>query len=149
MNNKFTIPGIAAVVALIIGFAAGYYVPHGAQNGFAGRGGTAMLTRGGTGGSFARGAGGTGGLLAGTVEKQSDGSFTLNTRDGSSHVVLVTSGTSVTKSVSGSASDVTNGVNVIVTGTQNSDGSISATNIQLRPAGAGTPGANAPMIPAK
>ncbi len=90
----------------------------------------------GAGGAvFMRGGGaGNGGFLSGTVAAKDSESITLDTRDGSSHVVLVTPMTSVLKSVSGSMSDVSVGSTVIVSGTTNSDGSISANLIQLRPA---------------
>ena len=82
-------------------------------------------------------------MLAGTVVSTNSGGLTLNTRDGSSHVVLVTPDTTISKSVQGTLSDVTKGSNVIVSGTTNSDGSVSASDIQLRPA------SNQPMIPAQ
>ena len=125
--NKNTI--ITGVIALVVGLGVGYFgagVLHPA---------TPTPTRGsfaGTGGAARAGASGAG-LLSGTVATSDAGSITLNTRDGSSHVVLVTPSTTVSKSVSGSESDVTVGATVIVSGTTNSDGSVSATSIQLRP----------------
>jgi hypothetical protein len=80
-----------------------------------------------------RGAGG-GGLLSGTVAAKDSGSITVNTRDGSSHVVLITPATTVSKSVTGALIDVSTGSTIIVSGTTNSDGSVSASLIQLRPA---------------
>lgn len=74
-----------------------------------------------------------GGLLSGIVAAKDATSITLNTRDGSSRVVLVTSATTVSKSVNGSVTDVSVGSNIIVSGTTNSDGSIVATLLQLRP----------------
>jgi len=123
MNNK--IIG-AAVISLLVGFGAGYFVhsvPTQPQN-----------ARGNFAGGTTRGSGGQGGLLSGTVAKQDAGSITLNTRDGSSHVVLITPATTVQKSVSGVLSDVTVGSTIFVTGSTNSDGSVSASSIQLRPA---------------
>lgn len=124
MNTK-TI-GIA-VVALLIGGAVGYFAhPASAAT-------TSVARTGGFTG--ARGAGAAGaGFLTGTVAAQDSTSITLNTRDGSSHVVLITPSTSVSKTVTGSMSDVSVGSNVMIIGTTNSDGSTSATMIQLRPA---------------
>lgn len=119
----------AVVVSLVVGFGAGYFIhssPTQTQNpqaGFAGRNGVGV--RGG--------AGGAGGLLSGTVATKDSGSITIDTRDGSSHVVLITPATTVQKSVNGSVSDVSVGSTIIVTGTTNSDGSVSAASIQLRP----------------
>ncbi len=127
-----------ALVALIIGIAVGYFVPHGAsakpQAGTTGRtSGSAAFARG----SFARGTA-AGGMLAGTIVSVSGQEVTIKTPDGSSHIVLITPSTTVSKSVSGSVSDVTSGANVLISGTQNTDGSLSADLIQLRPAGART-----------
>ena len=81
-----------------------------------------------------RGGAQGGGFLTGTVAAQDSGSITLNTRDGSSHVVLITPDTAVSKSVNGTITDIATGVTIQVSGTINSDGSVSANLIQLRPA---------------
>ena len=72
------------------------------------------------------------GFLVGTVVKKDSGSITVDTRDNNSHVVLFTPATSVFKSVAGSLADITVGSAVIVSGSTNSDGSLSANSIQLR-----------------
>ncbi len=58
--------------------------------------------------------------------------FTINTAM-VPRLVLVTPNTTVSKSVTGSLFDVTTGSTIIVSGTTNSDGSVSANLIQLRP----------------
>jgi hypothetical protein len=128
--NKITIS--TAVIALIIGFGAGYFLHPSAASTATMRGSFA----GAAGGMYsgARGGGAGGGFLTGTVAAASSGSITLNTKDGSSHVVLVTPATTVSKSVSGTVADVAVGSTIIVSGTTNSDGSVSASLIQLRPA---------------
>ena len=125
--NKTTI--ITAVATLIVGFGAGYFAhvspaaqASGARGNFAGAYGGA---RGGAAGS---------GLLNGVIAAKDSGSITLNTRDGSSHVVLLTPDTNISKSVNGTIADIATGSNIIVSGTTNSDGSVSATLIQVRPA---------------
>ncbi|MFM2330998.1 MAG: hypothetical protein RLZZ26_505 [Candidatus Parcubacteria bacterium] len=129
MNNRLI---GSIVIALVVGFGAGYYLhpsnaPQTAAN---------TPTRGSGAYGGGRGAGGAngGGFLSGTVAAEDATSITLNTRDGSSHVVLVTPSTSVSKSVAGALTDVSIGSNIMVSGTSNSDGSVSAANIQLRPA---------------
>jgi hypothetical protein len=129
MINKTLI--IPAVITLVVGLGVGY---EGANMLHPATTATAQTHGSGTG-SFVRGGSASGnGLLSGTVASKDSGSITLNTRDGSSHVVLITPDTTVSKSVSGSQSDVTVGSTIIVTGTTNSDGSVSASSIQLRPA---------------
>ncbi|MBU6323159.1 hypothetical protein KGQ55_00540 [Patescibacteria group bacterium] len=136
---------ITGVVALIVGLGAGYWgatafakpTPSFGRNLSQGGAGGVMFTRGGAGAQAG------GGFVSGTVAQASATSITVNTRDGNSHVVLMSPSTTVAKSVTGSLSDLSAGSDVIVSGTTNSDGSITATLIQIRPAGA-----NAPMMPA-
>lgn len=125
MNKK--IVG-TAIVALVVGFGAGY-VTHTSPTSIQGTRGSFA---GATGGGMMRG-GGAGGLLSGTVASKDANSITINTRDGSSHVVLISPSTTVSKSVNGSESDISVGSTIIVSGTTNSGGSVSATLIQLRP----------------
>lgn len=125
-----------AVAALIIGGVAGYGL-HGITNptrpGMTGQFGANIGNRAGITRSFDTNARANG-LLTGTITSASSGSLVLDTRDGSSHIVLITPDTTVSKSVTGSLSDLTTGSMVIVTGTTNQDGSVSANLIQLRPA---------------
>ena len=118
-----------AVIVLVIGFGAGYFAHASPATS---TGGSAARAGGAFGG--VRGGANGGGMLSGTVAAEDSGSITLNTRDGSSHVVLVTPDTTVSKSVQGTMSDVSVGSTVMVSGTTNSDGSVSANLIQLRPA---------------
>jgi hypothetical protein len=74
-----------------------------------------------------------GGFATGQITAQDSTSITLKMRDGSTKIVFFSPSTSVGKSVSGAASDLAVGQNVMVNGTNNSDGSIAAQNIQIRP----------------
>lgn len=134
MHNKNLVT--TGVVALIIGLGVGYEGAHALAT--TPKTGAAAFAARGTGGAGFTGARGgnqaAGGLLTGTVAAKDSGSITLNTRDGSSHVVLVTPDTTVSKSVNGSLSDIAVGSTIIVSGSTNSDGSVSATLVQLRPA---------------
>lgn len=133
-NQKLVITG---VIALVVGIGIGYFgsTSLGATKSPTRMGNAAFTTRGAMmGGNFAGRNGAMGGLLTGTVASKDAGSLTIDTRDGSSHVVLVTPNTAVSKSVNGSLTDVASGSTVIVSGSTNSDGSISANLIQLRPA---------------
>lgn len=147
MKNKLMLPGIAAAVALIIGFGAGYVMPHAAaaRGAFGGAGATFTRT-GGAGGGFGGRAGG--GFTAGRILSVGNGTMTIQEQNGSStEIVLVGPSTEIEKMVSGSVSDLSAGTNVVITGTPNSDGSMTAQSIQLRPAGLSGQGPQAaPMI---
>jgi hypothetical protein len=84
-----------------------------------------------------------GGFTAGKIISSANGSVTIQEQSGSTEIVLVSDSTQILKSTAGSLSDLAPGTNVTVTGTANSDGSLTATGIQIRPAGSA-----APMIPA-
>jgi len=96
---------------------------------FAGRVGT---TTGAAGGARFGGAGG--GLVAGTVLSNDPQGITVSVQGGGSKIIFVATSTSYTTTTAGSASDVKVGDSVMITGTTNSDGSITARSIDVRPA---------------
>ena len=92
-------------------------------------------SRGQFGGQFSRGMGGTrgagGGFTTGTILSKDDKSITVQLpNNGGTKIVFYTSAVPVTKSVSGSATDLTVGERVMVVGSSNQDGSVSAESIQ-------------------
>lgn len=147
MQNKFV---ISLIIAVIVAGGLGFYggviyqkqqAPVGAPA-FAGRGTNgqsgAFAGRGGAGG-FGRGGnvsgGSVGNFSAGEVVNADTHSLTLKLMDGSSKIVLFASSTHIGKMTDGTTNDLKAGTNVMVTGNTNSDGSITASNIQIRPAG--------------
>ena len=74
-----------------------------------------------------------------------DKSITVKMRDGSSKIVILSSKTSINKSAQGSKSDLKEGESVAVFGTENSDGSVTADNLQVNPLFRGMSG----MAPSK
>jgi hypothetical protein len=95
------------------------------QNGFnQNGGGTRQVSRGGAN---------AGGLVSGEVLSVDSKSITVKLRDGGSKIVLFSPTTKVEKTVDGVTTDVVVGKQVSITGTANTDGSVSATSIQVRP----------------
>jgi hypothetical protein len=132
--------GIIVVVALVGGYFWGKSTVSSARAGFAGATGTfSSSTRSRFGGA----AGAGGGFTTGQITAVTPQSITLQLANGNSEVVLYSSSTAVTQPTAVSAANLAVGTNVMVAGTSNSDGSVTATTIQVRPAtGTGAGGAN-------
>lgn len=109
------------------------------------------------GGFGSRGASGVSGAYAGrggsrpvsgSILSSDNNSITLKMNDGSTTIVLVTGSTSINKATAGTKSDLATGTRVAAFGTQNSDGTFTATNIQVNPMmGAGMRGGSPSQTP--
>lgn len=86
--------------------------------------------RSGPGGQFRNG----GNAVNGEILTVDDKSISVKLPDGSSKVVLLSGSVTISKAAEGTKSDLKVGERVIVFGTTNSDGSVTATNISLNPA---------------
>lgn len=87
-------------------------------------------------GQFRRfGGNGTNGQapVLGSIVSQDSNSMTVKLQDGSTKLVLLSGNTAVSKTDPGSSSDLKTGDNVLVTGTTNSDGSVTAQNVMINP----------------
>lgn len=104
--------------------------------------GDGSLPTGGPGGTGRNGLNPT----SGSIVAADDTSITVKTANGSTKMILVSASTSVTKTVVGSLSDLVTGENVVISGTTNSDDTITASNIVLRSdlGFGGMPGGTAP-----
>jgi hypothetical protein len=78
-------------------------------------------------------AGRGGGMTLGEIISKDDKSITVKSDSGSTKTIYFTDSTKITKSGSGSKDDLTTGAKVMTNGTSNSDGSVSAINIQIQP----------------
>ena len=76
-----------------------------------------------------------GGLTAGEIISKDATSVTIKMQDGSTKIALIATSTQVMKSSSGTFSDLIIGTNITITGTSNSDGSVTAQSVQIRPEG--------------
>ncbi len=71
--------------------------------------------------------------VAGEIISADSGSITVKLEDGSSKIILISDDTKINKAESVSKSSLIKGETVSVFGNENSDGSVSAENIQLNP----------------
>lgn len=141
MNQK-TMAGLVVGAIVIAGGAFYAGMSYGDDSGpVAGQGqfasGQFQRGQGGQLGGTRAGRAGTG-FTAGEVITKDDTGITVKMQDGSTRIVLTSPTTQVMKSTSGSLADVAVGSEVMVTGTANGDGSVTAQTVQLRPAGSPT-----------
>ncbi len=137
---------IAAIVGLVVVGGGAFYAGLSYAKSQSNRAGTARSAAfngqfGGATGAGARGgiagragAFGAGGVAMGEVIAKDDNSITVKMRDGGSKIIFYSGTTQVMKAVSGSAADVAVGQAVTAMGKTNTDGSVSAESIQIRPA---------------
>lgn len=135
---------LVVAIALMGGFYSGFRyekskVPQAAASpaAFAGVGG-------GGGGTASPGTGGTGGAggfvgrgTFGQVESVNGNLLTIKDAQGSEVKVQLQASTTITKTVGGAKGDLTQGVNVTVTGQRGTDGTVTAVAVNIVPAGGG------------
>jgi hypothetical protein len=79
------------------------------------------------------GRGGNGeNFLSGEVISKDQQSLTIKMPDGSSNIIFFSDSTKVSKTIDGATSDIETGKQIMVSGSQNSDGSYTAQTIQIR-----------------
>ncbi len=133
MKNVKLIGVVLIVIALGGGFFAG--MKYQKSKSPAGRLGNFQRTGNGTLGQ--RGADQGLRPVNGEIINSDDKSITVKLQDGSSKIVFLTDTTAFSKSAEGSKSDLKKGEKVAVFGTENSDGSVTARNVQLNPQAGG------------
>lgn len=140
-SNSLLITITVAIVIGAAGFFGGmYYQKTQVTTNTAGQyaqGGQGRMGNGGRRGGF-------GNATIGKVVSVDANSATIQLPDGSSKIINISSSTRITKTQSASVSDLTPGQIIGAFGSANSDGSITAQNIQLNPmmrgrGGQGTP----------
>ncbi len=134
MNTKSI---IITIVLVVVFAAAGFFAGMKYQQSQRFRGGVVTMGSGGMGGRFGEGRfGGQNNnmqAVRGEIVSSDNNSITIKLSDGSSKIVVLPSNATIYKTDKGSTSDLTNGTNVMIFGTTNSDGSVTAQMVQLNP----------------
>ena len=130
MKNNLIIAAVAALVlGGVVGFLGGMQYKKSKRPSFAG-----AANRGGQfAGRFGAGANAANRPVTGQIISADDKSITVKMQDGSSKIVILSTSTTINKQATGSTSDLKTGTNVMVLGTTNSDGSVTAQSVQLNP----------------
>lgn len=146
---------IGGVVILVVVAGTSFYAgtAYAASSRGAGRQGPAEFSNGSRGGfqgpmmgqqsgigAGMRGGFGQGGMTAGTIVSKDADSVTVALASGGSAVVFLNGTTTVLKSTAATTGDLETGQTVVVTGAKSADGSVTASTIQIRPAGQGGAG---------
>ena len=139
---------VLAVVAMLGIFGGAQLKSSNASATVAATGGTTRNRGQFSGGQFSGGpgaaGGGRGGATAGTVQSVNGNTITVTDAQGQTKTITLESGTTITKSTTGSASDITTGETIVVRGTANSDGSTTAQSVSIGNGGFGGPGGGGP-----
>ncbi len=138
---------ILAIVLLLVGLGAGFF--GGMQYDRATQQKNQRLQFGQTNGAVDNqtrragfGQNGNNRSVSGDIISSDNNGITVKLTDGSSKIVLVSGSTQINKTNPAAKSDLSVGQKVMVIGTVNSDGSVTAQNIQLNPqTRGGTPSA--------
>lgn len=118
-----------AVILLFVGLGVGFFAGMKYQSGKATTQNSRQFTNGR--GQFGQRNGMR--PVAGEILSSDSNSITVKLADGSSKIVLLSDKTQINKAETASVSDLKSGERVAIFGTENSDGSITAQNIQLNP----------------
>ena len=135
MNKKI----ITVIVGFVIVGSGSFYggMKYGgsransAQNSqFRGAGGQGLRRGAGFGGGRAAG----GQFIGGQIISKDDKSITVSLTDGGSKIVFLSASTTIGKTSEGTVNDLGTGIYVMIGGNANSDGSVTAQSVQIRPA---------------
>ena len=135
-NAKVIVPIILVLVGLGAGFFGGYqyknYQLTKARGNFGALGANGQRYTG-TRGMGANGAGMRGGAVSGSILSMDSKSITVKLTDGSTKIVLFSGSTTYSNTITAAQTDLKVGGQVAVFGAANSDGSVTATSIQINP----------------
>lgn len=131
MKNNYVITVISVLVFAGIGFYGGMQY----QKGLRGNFGQGAIRNGRTGGTGMIGAGNREGFrpVNGEIISADDKSITVKLQDDSSKIILINDKTVINKTQTVTKSELKVGEKISVFGSENTDGSVTAQNVQLNP----------------
>ncbi len=139
-NNSLLVTIMVAVIIGAVGFFAGVQYQKSQSPSFSAAAGgrdTSIQGRGGRfqgrRGSKTNGNAANRGAIIGKIINSDNNSITVQLRDGSSKIAVLSNNTTYETTSKASQSDLKNGDTVAVIGTTNSDGSITANSVQINP----------------
>ncbi len=140
-NTKVIVPIILVLVGLGVGFLSGYEYRNYRLQRQTGTSGTFQRFNGartpGQNGMMGRGG------VEGSILSVDATSMTVKLADGSTKIIIFSGSTTYSNTTVAAQSDLKTGSTVAVFGSTNSDGSVTATNVQINPINfrpQGTPG---------
>src|SRR5258706_1533293 len=125
MKNNFI---IIAILVLIVGLGGGFFAGVVYQKSQAPAFGNGQFRQ-----RFGQGGNTNFRPVRGQILSMDSSSLTVKMMDGSSKIVVLSGSTTFFKSSTGSATDIKTGDTVMVIGNQNSDGSVTAQDVQINP----------------
>ena len=134
MKNNTVI--IIAIISLVLGFGGGYLFKNYQVGKMRPNFGSLLPDRQGNGQGLQnvqRPQTGFGSMVMGEIISQDENSITVKIQDGSTKIVILGDSTTYSKSQSIEKTELSTGNQVRVSGNANSDGSITAQNVQLNP----------------
>jgi len=136
MKNNTVI--IIAIISLALGFGGGYLFKNYQVGKMRPNFGSQLPDRQRNGQGLQNGQGpqtGFGGIVMGEIISQDENSITVKIQDGSTKIVILGDSTTYSKPQSIEKTELSMGNQVRVSGNANSDGSITAQNVQINPLG--------------
>ena len=134
MRNNTAI--IIAIISLTLGFGGGYLFKNYQVGKMRPNFGSQLPDRQRNGQGLQNGQGpqaGFGGMFMGEIVSQDENSITVKIQDGSTKMVILGDSTTYSKTQNIDKGELNTGNQVRVFGSANSDGSITAQNVQLNP----------------